>query len=143
MGLLRHRELEPIQGKRLSRQLLLNRDFAGTSLVTGGVLNPVLVRDSRRRLHDPQSPAPTIPDQHLFNAQRLREIRDRLSRCCWYASEFDCVSWRSHWRTSSIPAPNTRHSPLSSDIVCNMRWRPSQLMLLRHIQVGQRAFECL
>jgi len=44
-------------------------DFVGTSIVIGEVLNPVLVRDGRHRLHDPQSPAPTIPDQHLLNAE--------------------------------------------------------------------------
>jgi hypothetical protein len=56
-----------------------------------------------------------LDDMPFFGSlRRLDEIRDRLTRCCWYANEFDCVSWRSHWRTSSIPAPNIRHSFFSA-----------------------------
>ena len=47
--------------------------FDSRYLITSGVFNPALVRDSRRRLHDPQSPAPTIPDQHLLNAETVEQ----------------------------------------------------------------------
>ena len=41
--------------------------------VIDGVRKPVLVRDSRRRLPDPQSTAPTIPDRQLISAASLNE----------------------------------------------------------------------
>ena len=65
------------------------------------------------------------------------EIRARLTRGCWYADEFDCVLRRSHWRTSSIPAPNVV-SFTPNLVGRNFRWHtiPSP-------EISRRALGCL